>query len=1139
MIRDPLYRQIRRALCELKDGNTFELCANDLLSKIFPSLAPREGGDDAGLDGLIASEDKSSIQLICTTGEDVLGNLTGSIESNLKKGGKSHACILATSQRLTNPKKRTLVERANKLGRPLIQIYDQAGMAQLLYRDARWLKELLGLTGDPPPLSLFPLTSRPLFDIPPLGRDDDILKITKAIGDVVLVGQPGSGKTHLLFTAAKKAKGRFVVDEDVTRVAEGVRSIQPCFLIVDDAHSRLDFLKRLRLLRQQIYADFRIVASCWPGQEEEVGNVLQLAKEKSHLLEGLPQKQIKDVIQSQNIFGPPQLIAEIIHQSQGKPGLAVTLCRLCWESGTRDVFLGTALARDIKLCFEPWLGREATHLLACFSIGGSAGMTLEAVARLSGKSVFEVKRLVEQLAAAGVMDVSSENRISVHPLRLRQALVRDEFLKSPTIDLNPYWTEVPDVAATTRVLIEAKLMGGTLSDEILRQRLQQMSAPYEQTAFEEYSHLGQPETEWVLDNYPDKLKAVAPVALLNSPERTLNLLLDSAAVAHTERSSLGWSVRTEDVMPEIKQWILSAKPNDDEASIRRELLANSLEKWFATNKDLLVALHAAELVVSVKHEATSTPPGEPMTLTFHWGCVGQNQLSKIAALWPKVLPIFREASSTRCGEIANIFHEWVHPNHPGQGAPPEYEKESRGYARQMMAELLTAFTGDWTKHHKLRRYAEILGLHQAIQTDPIAEILFPSREPDDWREAQERQRAAADKLAEEWSKNDPVTVVNTLTTIESQSREAGISCMSWDRHVCCRIAETSDKLPTWTAALFNHNASPQLIEPFLDKLAATAPSTAEPWILTALQLPSLRVLGVCMVVKHFDSDSPLWATASQYFKDCPYPIGIWVLQGNVKITNAKKLLQFPESSVASAVAVNLWRDNLTPQIPDDILTDWKNVIVEHVDDDHVLESVFGEYPDVAFQWISTKLEGIVNGTRPFWFGSKYDRAMPMAISKLTREQRCELINKMPRTSSVAELIRALVGRDLELFLVLLSREELEGCRLDPLRLDYDFGPRAENVVHEFDEGWLKMASAAMEKGFTEKDIFCATQSGSYGWSGSMSSMFAARLAPFEKLLQHTDERLRKVGKIGFDHFTIQRDEHLAHEKRAAIRGELT
>ena len=142
MLRDPLYRQIRRRLRELKDGNTFELCANDLLSKFYPSLTPREGGGDAGLDGLIANEDKSSIQLICTTGADVHGNLSGSIESNLKKGGNSHSCILATSQRLTNPKKRSLEERAKQLGRPLIQIHDQAAMAQLLYRDARWLKEL-------------------------------------------------------------------------------------------------------------------------------------------------------------------------------------------------------------------------------------------------------------------------------------------------------------------------------------------------------------------------------------------------------------------------------------------------------------------------------------------------------------------------------------------------------------------------------------------------------------------------------------------------------------------------------------------------------------------------------------------------------------------------------------------------------------------------------------------------------------------------------------------------------------------------------------------------------------------------------------------------------------------------------------
>src|ERR1017187_9303790 len=1140
MFRDPLYRQIRRQLRALKDGNTFELCANDLLSKIFPSLAPREGGDDAGLDGLIASEDKSSIQLICTTGEDVLGNLTGSIESNLKKGGKSHACILATSQRLTNPRKRTLEERAKKLGRTLIQIYDQAAMAQLLYRDARWLKELLGLAGDPPPLSLFPVTSRPLFDIPPLGRDDDIFKITNATGDVVLVGQPGSGKTHLLFTAAKKARGRFVVDEDVTRVADGVRSIQPRFLIVDDAHSRLEFLKRIKLLKQQIGAEYRIVASCWPGQEDAVISALQLTKANCHVLEGLPQKQIKEVIQSQNIFGPEHLLAEIIHQSQGKPGLAVTLCRLCWESGTRDVVLGTALARDVKVTFEPLLGHEATQSLACFSIGGSAGMTLEAVGRLTNKNTFEVKRLVEQLAAAGVLDVAADNRISVHPLRLRQALVRDIFLTPPAVDLTPYLSEAPDFAATTRVLIEAKLMGGVLSDELIQQHLQQLSLTDEQAAFERYARLGRYEAEWILDNFPVKLKAVAPITLHTCPEKTLDMLLESAVVVRNERSSQGWSARDDDILPEIKRWILSAKPNDDDASKRRELLAASLAKWHTTNKDKFIAQIAAKLVLSIKHEDTSSPPGEPMTMTLHFGVVAQGQLSRIAALWPKILPILRETDPSQQSGIANIFHEWIHPDFHGKNTPKEYEDESRSYARRMMAELLDAFTGNWTMHYHLRHYAEKLGLLAKVRIDPTAEILYPPHDYSDWEIGEKRRQAAADILASQLSDKDPAIVADLLTTVEEQARAASISELSLGRHVCWRIAETTNKPAVWIKEMLDRGAPAILVEFFIAKIAVGNPSEAETWISLALDRPSLQMLGVDLVLKHCVADTPIWHKASPLFKNCIGMIKGCVLRKEVRSENLRSLLNHEESNVAGVVAASLWGIRDEAKIPDDLFQDWKRVIVRYVDEhqEHILERVFPKYPDIAYEWIAWRLEGIRDDTRPFWFGIRYDRALPAAIHALTKGQKHELIDRLPRTSAVAELARSLVGRDMELFLPLLARVELEGVRLDPLRMDFGSGLHAENVVHDFDDGWQKMAIAAMEKGFFAQDIFEATQPGGYGWSGSRSSMFAARLAPFEKLLQHTDARLRKVGKIGFDHFSIQRDQNLAHEKRAAIRGEL-
>src|SRR5262249_54269925 len=99
------------------------------MRKLHPSLAPREGGDDEGLDGKIVEHDGRSIQLICTASREfnsIKANLAGSIESNIKRGGTSHACIFASPQKLTNSQKRILEACAKDLNRPLIEIYDQA-----------------------------------------------------------------------------------------------------------------------------------------------------------------------------------------------------------------------------------------------------------------------------------------------------------------------------------------------------------------------------------------------------------------------------------------------------------------------------------------------------------------------------------------------------------------------------------------------------------------------------------------------------------------------------------------------------------------------------------------------------------------------------------------------------------------------------------------------------------------------------------------------------------------------------------------------------------------------------------------------------------------------------------------------------
>ena len=369
-------------------------------------------------------------------------------------------------------------------------------------------------------------------------------------------------------------------------------------------------------------------------------------------------------------------------------------------------------------------------------------------------------------------------------------------------------------------------MGATLPDEILRERLERLAKTNEESAFEEYAHLGRDEAEWVLDNYPNKLKAAALAALNTSAEKTLGLLLSAAVVVYNERKLQAWSIRTDDLMPEIKTWILGAKPNNDEASERRKLLAASLENWFAANENLFVAVQAAELVLSIKHEATSTPPGDPMTMTWHFGVVAQNQLSRIAALWPKVLPILREGLPIQGGEIANIFHEWVHPNHPGKGTLPQYEEETRGYARRMMTDLLEAYAGKWTFHQHLYNYADTLGLLAQIKIDPIAEVLYPPRDFSDWEKEEAHRAAAADQLVSRLKDRDPISVAEILTPIEAQARAANISYPSWGRYVCWRIAEATDNPALWIKALLETSAPAHLLEPFFQKAAAKQPLEA-------------------------------------------------------------------------------------------------------------------------------------------------------------------------------------------------------------------------------------------------------------------------------------------------------------------------
>ncbi|MCL4552445.1 MAG: hypothetical protein M1305_02665 [Candidatus Marsarchaeota archaeon] len=170
MNRDPFYREIIKRLNDTLDPELFEQCASDLLRNVWPGLTPMRGGTDAGMDGAIPDGRGEHFPLITTTSADVIGNLSRNLRTYLREGGRRRRVVLATSRSLTSRRQSNLLARAQELGFELISIQDRAAFANLLYRDPPWCQELLNLPSTPPPLSKFPVTGRPFFDAPLIGR---------------------------------------------------------------------------------------------------------------------------------------------------------------------------------------------------------------------------------------------------------------------------------------------------------------------------------------------------------------------------------------------------------------------------------------------------------------------------------------------------------------------------------------------------------------------------------------------------------------------------------------------------------------------------------------------------------------------------------------------------------------------------------------------------------------------------------------------------------------------------------------------------------------------------------------------------------------------------------------------------------
>jgi hypothetical protein len=1131
MIRDPFYREIEERLGGKLDPELFEQCAADLLRGDFPTLVPIRGGSDAGMDGAIADGEGPAFPLVSTTGKNVIGNLTRSLDSYMSEGGSRRRVVLATSQALTPKRRRNLIERAAEKGFELVQVYDRAAMADRLYRSPAWCLELLGLPGVPSALSAVPPTRRPLLGDAVVGRDEDLAWLRESDGDRLIVGPPGSGKTFLIRKLVLEGWGLFATSTDPAEIARALRAQRPGVVVVDDAHLDPERVVELRRLREELGAEFSIVATAWKGEGDEVAELLNLTDSQIRELELLTRNEIVEVVENCGLRGPVELVREIVDQAEGRPGLAVTLAYLCLRGGVREVALGEPLRRSTVDAFRRMVGEEATQILAAFALGGEAGMHPRVVSGVLELPLHKLHSALVRLAAGGVIDKArsaavravgfradagdnpDQEHLTVRPPSLRPVLVRDVFFgAAPRLPHEDLVEAAPDVSEVACTLARAAAYGASVPPALLIATLERAN---DGDAWAQYAALGEAQANRVLTDYPEFTMAVAKAALVTAPRETLRRLLDLAT--EDERPLHPFP---EHPLHKIEGWIRAAAPWTGLAVPRRKLLLEAAEEWIATGGDEQVGLRAILMTVSPAFSSYTTDPGSGITVTFTEGLLSPEELREVQALWPKVVALIGALSTVSWQEVLRSVESWAYPSRhvPQKQAPEWMVAYMRPFAERMLADVVRLADGHPGVNHRAAELVERLGMGLEIKLDPQFETLFPTRELGYDPSRQGRQMAAVRELAAEWSAADPARVVQTLSVFEAAAEDVDVRYPRWTPLLCEEIANRTEKPGTWLRAAIEIGLKSDLAAPFLRRAAALRDKGWEEAVRVCLGRPDLEVAAIHVLLTAPDPPPGLLSEALDKLERYPEHIETYCMRGEVPKTTLVRLLRHRNPKVAAAAAVGEWYAAPEGWVQEGLFEEWRGAILGAPEDEDMLGDILKADPALARDWLIARLKekddfGYLN----------IGLAVEGAVTTLNREQRLAVLREVRPGYGYWDLVSYIVVNDLALYGKVLEDEELGEIHLWPL---------AGHPVGN----WIEKAKLALKAGHTPQEVATAAYGHSWGWTGSESAYWGGWADEFAALLSHEDDGIRCAAEFGRERAKRRQQAALKRERLEAVYG---
>jgi hypothetical protein len=1055
------------------------------------------GGGDFGEDGILINKDHESIPLITTISDRGPQNLKRNVNRLISSGWKGKKVAFATSKRLSPLKRRNIKDFLETKGIKAVGLFDSTWYAERLIRYPHLCKSLLGVTLDYP--ALHPLPKNPRFsDVPhTIGRDDEIQKVLSFYNekkDFLVTGQPGYGKTHLLRELAKLGDAYFVITDDLNVISSEVRKYRPKFLLIDDAHTKLELIKDLLSLRKRLGADFLLGLDTWPNEGSTLAQTIGLPFENILKLEPLSLDKILEIIKELGINHYHNWVIQmILNQCCGRPGLAVFLCNQFKNGYANEVVFGQAYLNKLKLDNKD---THAIEILSIIALGGEEGIDLTLLSKTLNEPILKIKKLLSSLASAGVITEHKEGFISVTPDLLRFNLIKEKFFEeSPRLNTELFESIPKNRNTLYEGLVGAERVGAKIGAYKLYSLISNSSSD---EVMKSFAFLGEQYSSLLLKERPELISSIPEPCLRNCPDTALPLLFKEASKREYSRRNN----TTPFPYKVISEWLLEFDALTTEGNqltkkdilYRRHLFLTKAKKWLQEGKDSNVIENLIPNVLAISWSSTEQEPGLGRTISLKSGLLPVTVIRKIPSFWKDVLKLYKDGLTKNPLHLLTSIDELTHHRRGPVKMPEDFRFELKTMKEKFLKDLclIAKDCEDDGFKRRLSNKLDLLKIPHSIIVSEDFHILYP---PDTERYELEDEKAKeeVEKLAKIYSEKSSEKICKRFKEITTKAKEANLTWPDRSRFLCFELAKLVDNPLDWCLSLTEFDLEPGYLEPFFVKMLNLKPESWDKFVKAVLDHNSrYRTNALIQLFFTEGIDDEMWHLIENSIVDDDSKwISEFLTFNNYPTENAKRMLNHPLASIRGAFACSMWERREKRPKNNELKELWEQAILDFQQPTRVLKEILISEPNLSFKWITK------NALSERRFGYEKEQLIISALSKLTIEQRSKLLKKVPFSVDNKSLICSIIKKDFDLYNILVKSDADDYVKSAPL----------EGLISE---DWLRMAIIAFDSGLNEEEIFYGTLLNHFGWSGSEADYWKGRLENYNTYTNYHDDRIAKV-----------------------------